>query len=90
MPRVVTTASCAGNVAGSYPKLMKGKESGSVYLLTAPKTGTIVHLGATPWRGRNARRAGTPSKHKIGYYSTRLDESNMNPFSGEVKIAIAS
>ena len=90
MPRVTSSVTGDTAVGGCYPKLMKGNVSGSIYLLTAPKTGTVVHLGANPWRGRKAQRTGSPSKHKLGYYSTRLVEGDMTPFKGEIKLALAS
>lgn len=90
MPRVTSSVTGDTSSTGCYPKLMKGKVSGSVYLLTAPKTGSVVHLGDNPWRGRKATRTGSPSKHKLGYYSTRLVESDMVPFKGTVNLAIAS
>lgn len=90
MPRVTSSVTGGADANGCYPKLMKGNVSGSIYLLTAPKTGTVVHLGSNPWRGRKAQSRGTPSKHKLGYYSTRLVEADMTPFKGEIKLAIAS
>ena len=68
---------------GHYPKLLQGKKSGtgrgdgSVWLVTAPKTGVIVYLSARPQK----------AKHKLGYYTTRLREEDMVPFTGNVAIA---
>lgn len=60
---------------GYYPKLLQG-DSGSVWLVSAAKTGTIVHLSGRPQK----------SKHKVGYYSTRLDEGKMRVFAGDITI----
>lgn len=67
---------------GYYPKLLKGVakrdgSGGSVWLVTAPRTGVIVHLAGRPQK----------AKHKLGYYTTRLKEADMVPFAGNINIA---
>lgn len=66
---------------GFYPKLLQGKvkhdgSGGSVWLVTAPKTGTIINLARRPQK----------AKHRLGYYTTRLKEEDMVPFVGTVNI----
>lgn len=73
-----TSADAAVPLNGHYPKLLRG-DSGSVWLVTAPKTGVIVHLSSTPQKG----------KHKIGYYSTRLVEAKMRAHNSAVTIEAA-
>ena len=62
---------------GHYPKLLQGN-SGSVWLITAPKTGVLLHLSNRPQK----------AKHKIGYYSTRMNEAKMREYRGNVTIAV--
>lgn len=88
MPTVTSRVNGGATPAlAGYPKFMQGRQSGSVYLLSAPNTGTIVHLGGRPYVGPKAARKGNVSKHKLGYYSTRLREQDMAPFTGEVTLA---
>lgn len=62
--------------AASYPKLLQG-DSGSVWLVTGPKAGVIVHLSGRPQK----------AKHHVGYASGKLVEAKMRPFVGEVRLA---
>lgn len=91
MPRLtssITGAAPAVPMNGTYPKLLKGRAKsrrnggtgGSVWLVTAPNTGTIVHLATSPQK----------AKHKLGYYSTRLVENTMDVFEGTVALKIAA
>lgn len=78
MPSVRSTTSApraAVPLNGYYPKLLRGK-SGSVWLVTAPKTGSIVFLSAQPQK----------AKHKLGYYTTRLVEAKMEVHSDPVTL----
>lgn len=75
----ITQPSRSVPLNGFYPKLLQGA-SGSVWFVTAPKTGTIVNLSARPQK----------PKHKVGYSTHRLDESKMSVFNGEVKLSIAA
>lgn len=80
MPGVKSTVIGATPVVplnGYYPKLLSGK-SGSIWLVAAPKTGTIVHLSQRPQK----------TKHKLGYFTTRLDEAAMAPFKGSLTLAL--
>lgn len=66
---------------GYYPKLLQGAvkrdgSGGSVWLVTAPKTGTIVQLASRPQK----------VKHRLGYYTTRLKEEVMVVFKGKVEL----
>lgn len=66
---------------GHYPKLLQGKakingSGGSVWLVTAPNTGTIVQLARVPQKTR----------HRLGYYTTRLVETKMVVFKGKVEL----
>lgn len=66
---------------GYYPKLLQGQpkrdgSGGSVWLVTAPKTGTIVQLASRPQK----------TKHRLGYYTTRLKEEAMVVFKGKVEL----
>lgn len=72
-----TAATPAVPLNGYYPKLLQG-DSGSVWLVTGPKTGTIVHLSARPQKG----------KHKVGYSSAKLVEGKMKEFKGSVTITV--
>lgn len=69
----ITGGACAST--GTYPKLLKG-DSGSVWLMTAPRQGVIVHLSDRPQK----------AKHKVGYFSTKMVEDKMRPFTGEIKL----
>ena len=69
------TGAAAAPVA-SYPRLLRG-ESGSVWLVTAPKTGVIVYLSPSPQK----------AKHHVGYSTVKLVEAKMTAFTGEVKLA---
>lgn len=60
---------------GFYPKLLQGK-SGSVWLVSAPKTGSIIQLSSRPQK----------TKHRLGYYTTRLVETKMTVFKGKVEL----
>lgn len=73
----ISTPTPAAPLNGYYPKLLQG-DSGSVWLVTAAKTGVIVHLSAKPQK----------AKHKLGYYTTRLTESKMRAFTGTVNISV--
>lgn len=61
--------------ASIYPRLMQAAVSGNVWLVTAPKTGVVVHVGAA------ARDAKGP-----GYTSRKLVETKLRPFTGEVRL----
>lgn len=74
---VKTKVNGGSAVAPTYPRLARGTKSGSIYLLTAPKTGVIVHLGEKPYK----------AKHKLGYTSAKLIERDMTPFSGSVEVS---
>ena len=84
MPRVLSsTATDPAPVPlnGHYPKILKGRTKrdgtgGSVWLVTAPKTGVIINLAARPQK----------AKHKLGYYTTRLDESTMDAYTQPVTL----
>lgn len=71
-----SSATGSAPAASSYPRLLQG-DSGSVWLVTAPKTGVIVHLSDRPQK----------AKHKIGYTTTKLVEAKMRAYVGEVKLA---
>lgn len=80
MARVTTTATGAaapGN--GYYPKFLQG-DSGSVWLLNAARSGMLVHLSARPQK----------AKHKVGYYSTKLAEQKMRPYTGNIALNVAA
>ena len=74
----ITPATPPVPLNGYYPKFLQGA-SGSVWLLTAPKTGVIVHLSRAPQK----------AKHKLGYYSTRLNESKMTAYKGNITLVAA-
>ena len=46
--------------------------------MTAPKTGTLVHLARQPFRNKTVA---------FGYTSTKLKESTMRPYTGRVTLA---
>lgn len=73
----ISTPTPAVPLNGHYPKLLSG-DSGSVWLVTAAKTGVIVHLSRSPQK----------AKHKLGYYTTRLNEAKMRAFAGTVNISV--
>lgn len=74
--RSTTTAPRAGvPLNGYYPKLLRG-DSGSVWLVTEPKTGVIIFLSGTPQKG----------KHKVGYRSAKLNEAKMKPHTDPVTL----
>jgi hypothetical protein len=75
MPVRSSTTGSAAAVPSCYPKLLQARVSGNVWLVTAPKTGVVVHVGP------GAKDA------KIGYTSRKLVEAKLAPFSGEVKLA---
>ena len=82
MPTVrSTTAASAPKTPlnGYYPKLLRG-DSGSVWLVTAPKTGTIVFLSARPQK----------AKHKLGYCTTKLDEAKMHVHNDPVTLQLVA
>lgn len=60
---------------GHYPKTLQG-DSGSVWLVTKPKTGVILYLSPRPQK----------AKHKLGYTSEKLNESKMRPYNGPITI----
>lgn len=62
-------------VAPSYPKLAQARVSGTVWLVTGPKTGVVVHAGP---RAKDA---------KVGYTSRKLVETKMVPFTGSLTLA---
>lgn len=74
----LSTPTPAVPLNGHYPKFLQG-DSGSVWLLTAPKTGVIIHISARPQK----------AKHKLGYYSTRMNEAKMRPFTGSITLQAA-
>lgn len=59
-------------VAPEYPKLMVGKHTGAVVLLSGPSEGVVVGVGTTP--------------HKIGYCSAWFDMRSLEPFTGTVTL----
>ena len=70
---------------GTYPKLLVGKPKtrkgvsgtgGSVWLVTAPNTGTIIQLADRPQK----------TKHRLGFYTTRFVETKMVVFKGSVEL----
>lgn len=70
------SAPAASSRAPSFePRLVQARVSGTVWLLTAPKSGVVVHVGA------GARDA------KIGYTSNKLAEAKLAPFSGSLTLA---
>lgn len=76
-----TTPAPAVPANGHYPKLLQGKAKsngagGSVWLVTAPNVGTIVQLASRPQK----------TKHRLGYYTTRLVETKMVVFKGKVEL----
>lgn len=81
MPQTFRSTASAATLAvplnGYYPKLLQG-DSNSVWLVTAPKTGVIVHLSDRPQK----------TKHKIGYSSVKLVEAKMREYKGTVTIAV--
>lgn len=74
----ISTPAPAVPLNGYYPKFLQGA-SGSVWLVTAPKTGVIIHLSNRPQK----------AKHKLGYYTTRLDEGKMSVFKGNISLVAA-
>lgn len=76
MPIRSTATGSATVASNSYPVLLQG-DSGSVWLVTAPKTGVIVHLSNRPQK----------AKHKVGYTTAKLVEAKMRPFVGKVELA---
>lgn len=78
--RVVGAPPAAVPANGFYPKLLQGRvkngRGGSVWLVTSAKTGTIVQLAVRPQK----------DKHKLGYYTTRLDETKMDIFRGKIEL----
>lgn len=78
MPSVrSTTASSRPAVPlnGYYPKLLRG-DSGSVWLVTGPKTGVIVYLSDRPQK----------SKHKLGYGTSKLNEAKMKAHTDPITL----
>lgn len=75
MPIRSSVTGSAAAATASYPKLMQAKVTGNVWLVTGPKTGVVIHKGAS------AKDA------FIGYTSTKLSEKKLVPFTGELKIA---
>ena len=51
-----------------------------MWLITKPREGVIVSLSGRPQK----------AKHYLGYHSTKMVESKMRPFTGEVKLSMAS
>lgn len=69
--------------AAGYPKLLQGP-SGTVWLATGPSpkkvgrsTGVVVHLSSRPQK----------AKHHVGYTAAILNETDMRPFTGEVRLS---
>jgi hypothetical protein len=79
MPTFRSTISGGAAAALSFPTLLQG-DSGSVWLVTAPKTGVIVHLSNTPQK----------AKHRVGYTTAKLVTDKMKPFSGTVTLNMAA
>ena len=64
---------------GHYPKYLVG-ESGSVWIVTAPKTGTLLVLGNQPFRNKTV---------DVGYSTTKLKEGKgLRPFHGSITINV--
>ena len=84
MPGIRSTTPCAAPkvpLNGHYPKILRGRTKGdgtggSVWLVTAPNTGIIINLAARPQK----------AKHKLGYYTTRLVEAKMDPYTQPVTL----
>lgn len=75
MPIRSSIGGSAPVATASYPRLAQANVTGNVWLITAPKTGVVVHVGP---RARDA---------KIGYTSSKLSEAKLAPFTGEVKLS---
>lgn len=59
--------------ASPYPKLMRSKASGAIYLITSPCVGTRIHGGL--------------SVKKIGAHSYRWDFAELKDYAGTVSIS---
>lgn len=81
MAGVRSTATSTRKVPGNgyYPKFLQGA-SGSVWLVTAPKQGVIVHLADRPQK----------AKHKVGYATSQLNESKMDPYTGQITLNVTA
>lgn len=64
----------------SYPYLGQG-DSGTVWLMTGPKTGTVVHLGRQPFSRKTVA---------FGYATGKLKESGLKPFNGQITLSAAA
>lgn len=83
--RVTSSASGVSPAAplnGHYPKYLVG-DSGTVWMVTAPKTGTILVLGRTqPFRNKRV---------EVGYSTTKLKEHvALKPYVGTITLNIAA
>lgn len=58
--------------APEYPKLMVGKSSGTIVLLSEHSAGTVVHPGAGAFA--------------VGYHFTHFDMGRLEPFTGTVTL----
>ncbi len=66
---------------GHYPKFLKGS-SGSVWIMTAPKTGTLLVKGRSePFRNKRV---------DVGYSTTKLKESVMEAYTGTITLHVAA
>lgn len=66
----------------TYPRMLRGP-SGSVWLVTGPSpkkagrsTGVVVFKSERPQK----------AKHDVGYVANVLNEGDMRPFIGEIKL----
>lgn len=87
MPAQRVTSSATGitpaaPLNGYYPKYLKG-DSGTVWLVTAPKTGVILALGTRqPFRNKTVG---------VGYQTSKLKEHvGMAPYTGTITINVAA
>lgn len=77
------SAPAASSRAPSFePRLVQARVSGTVWLLTAPKSGVVVHVGP-----RAQRSKGQTVDCHVGYTSNKLAEAKLAPFSGSLTLA---
>lgn len=65
---------------GYYPKWLKS-DAGNVWLVTAPKTGTLLVMARQPFRNKTVA---------VGYQTSKLKEgSGLSAFHGHIDLDIA-
>ncbi len=76
-----TGATPAIPLNGHYPKFLKGS-SGSVWIMTAPKTGVLLVKGRTePFRNKTVN---------VGYTTSKLKEGVMEAYPGTITLNVAA